>query len=169
MIYKAFLEDFSSYKKEKVGTCFLITLFTIFVCETIIFFMGYELYYLLYDTPLFIATYVICYRYLYNRNLMNIEKIKQSKNQYNNTVCKITISDEGFTREFSDLVTKNKWSDIKMVKEDERRYFLFISEYPRKLFVLKKYPLKLNEKEIKDYNVKIRKGIDDAGLNIIRM
>ncbi|RFA35027.1 hypothetical protein CAI16_09230 [Virgibacillus dokdonensis] len=71
--------------------------------------------------------------------------LKQHKNSLGDFTLK--LSDEGFTKESRNLTEKFQWDDLKQLKEDRERYFLYFTD----LFAItiKKELKNMNTEEVK--------------------
>ncbi|MFD2043614.1 hypothetical protein ACFSTA_04405 [Ornithinibacillus salinisoli] len=76
--------------------------------------------------------------------------------------CISTISDKGFIREFKNTSQNISWSQVKIAKEDEERYFLYISDIQAS--ILKKIPNNLTESELIKYHNLIRENLLNEGI-----
>ncbi|WP_112181131.1 hypothetical protein [Paraliobacillus zengyii] len=159
-IYKEFADKFPNYKKNKI-ICGLFISILYLVLATSLVGVQFWRYIILFT----LIMYFVGSKYVYKRALVKFVKKKVAKNKYLDGECKLTISEDKFIREYSDLITKTEWSSITMAKEDARRYFLLISGTPQ-LFVIKNYPVNFTDEEINEYNTRIHQYIKNTGLNL---
>lgn len=81
--------------------------------------------------------------------------------------CQVTFSETGIYREFNEKTQNHKWNQIKLVREDDKRYLLHFSEVL--VIVIKKYPYNLSDEETQEYNNLIRHYLNKEELEIINI
>lgn len=69
----------------------------------------------------------------------------------------LTLSEEELIKESNNLTEKIQWDDLKGFKEDETRYFLYITDLHA--ITIKKEPDNISEEEIKKYQAFIKRKI----------
>ncbi|MFD1173012.1 YcxB family protein [Oceanobacillus picturae] len=81
--------------------------------------------------------------------------VKQHKNKKGTFT--LTLSEEELIKESNNLTEKIQWDDLKEFKEDETRYFLYITDLHA--ITIKKEPDNLSEEEIKKYQAFIKRKV----------
>ncbi|KNE19381.1 YcxB family protein [Virgibacillus pantothenticus] len=70
----------------------------------------------------------------------------------------LNLSDEGFTKESKNLTEKVRWDELKQLKEDEKRYFLYLTDLHA--ITIKKEPENMNIEEVKAYQEFIKRKVN---------
>ncbi|MBM7541104.1 hypothetical protein [Amphibacillus cookii] len=168
--YKVNMSDLEAFQKDTVDTL------PYYRKKKIVFSLVYAVIYFL-ITNLFVENnwilkligtlfvYFMCYRFAIKYSMIiEVKRLIKKNPDYLEHEHKLTISPDGLIREFYGTIQQENWKSIHYANEDEERYFLYISEI--KKFLIKKHPHHLNEAETLEYNNKIRKYLNDAGVNV---
>jgi len=89
---------------------------------------------------------------LYNNLALAKLKNQLQKNDYSHVlgVCNVTISEEGISREVNDSTSHFEWSQFESVNEDDRHYFLYVSDLQG--LIISKTPDNMNDEKTSAYN-----------------
>lgn len=100
--------------------------------------------------------YFFLFPLLYNGLALTKLKKQLQKNDYSHVLglCKITISEEGISREVNDSTSHFEWSQFESVNEDDRHYFLYVSDLQG--LIISKAPDNMNDEEATKYNELIK-------------
>lgn len=82
--------------------------------------------------------------------------LKQHKNKLGDFT--LNLSEEGFTKESRNLTEKIQWDDLKQLKEDGERYFLYLTDLHA--ITIKKEPENMNTEEMKAYQEFIKRKVN---------
>ncbi|MFU0790338.1 MAG: YcxB family protein [Virgibacillus proomii] len=89
----------------------------------------------------------------------NIKRFKDILEHNKNKlgVFTLNLSEEGFIKESRNLTEKIQWDDLKQLKEDGERYFLYLTDL--QAITIKKEPENMNAEEVKTYQEFIKRKV----------
>jgi hypothetical protein len=82
--------------------------------------------------------------------------LKQHKNKLGDFT--LNLSEEGFTKESKNLTEKVQWDELKQLKEDVERYFLYLTALHA--ITIKKEPENMNTEEMMAYQEFIKRKVN---------
>jgi YcxB-like protein len=88
---------------------------------------------------------------LYNVGLIyQTERLARKNDSLTVGDCKLYISEVGFRAEFKRTTQHSTWSEVKKVYEDEKRYFIYLSDL--QAVIIKKEPKNTSKDELINFN-----------------
>lgn len=107
-----------------------------------------------FDTFYYILTPILFFilgRVFYNIGLIyQTERIIKINNANKSVDYKLYLSENGFKTEFKGTTQYFTWSEVKKVSEDEKRYFIYLTDLNS--VIIKKEPKNLSENEVVNFN-----------------
>ncbi|WP_077596138.1 YcxB family protein [Oceanobacillus kimchii] len=95
----------------------------------------------------------------YERTILKQFKKDIFKHQKNKMgTFTLTLSEDGFEKESTNLTETIKWKDIQKLEDDDDLYFLYITDL--RAITIKKEPDNMNHKEINEYQTYIENKIN---------
>lgn len=168
--YKLNLNDLITFQKDTVNTLpyFLKKKRLLGLLVVIIYLVGVSFLiknYWIYKMIAATFVYLISSQYIFKFGLiMETKRLVLNNPNYLDPYYKLTIYDDKLIREFDGTVQQIDWKSINYANEDDKRFYIYVSEIKR--LVIKKVPNSLNQEQIFEYNNKIRKCLNDAGITI---
>lgn len=112
-----------------------------------------------------LGLFFFSYYYIYKFSIINqAKKLAGQSHLFANGKFKVTISEEGLFKETKNSTRMIEWNQIKIAKEDNERYIMYLSDI--QLEILKKSPDNLSDHDIVKYNELISTYLNRNGLNI---
>lgn len=168
--YKLDMDDLVAFQKDTVNTLpyFLKRKRLLGVFVAIMYLVGVSFLvknYWIYKMIAAAFVYLISSQYIFKYGLiMETKRLVRNNRDYLDFDYKLTVNDDKFIREFDGSMQQIDWKSIQYANEDDKRLYIYVSEIKR--LVIKKVPNSLNQEQILEYNNKIRKCLNDAGITI---